>query len=283
MIDNKLVILIKLIECKSYTKTALELNQTQPAISWSIKKLQEEYNINIFDKNKGLFKLTKQGKKLYEYAKLVINNENKLVESLQTKKKLKVGSTLSIADYYIPKNAINFNSIESFMVYNTETIINMIFDGEIDCAFIEGNFDHNELHSIKFTSANYICVSNNRTLNKVNNFDDLFRYTLLIREKGSGTRNILESYLELNNYNINSFKDLYSVNNFNLIKESLINSDSISFMYENVCHKEINENKLMKVDIEGFSLKHDLYFVYLENNILNIEIQNYYKDVLKML
>ena len=280
MIDNKLVTLVKLIECQSYTMAAKVLNQTQPSVTWSIKKLQEEYNIEIFDKSIGTFALTHQGKMLYEYAKLVINNEFKFIETLRVDSKLRVGATLSIADYYIPTKAINYSLIESFVVNNTSTLIKKIFDGEIDCAFIEGNFNHNELQSIKFNSAKFICVarSDHKLVDINNKFGDIFDYPILIREEGSGTRNIIESYLKLKNYDIQSFKDIYSSNNFNIIKQSLLECDAISFMYENVCCEEIKNNSLSMIKINDFELTHNLYFVYLQNNVLSNEINDYYKS-----
>ena len=281
MIDNKFITIVKLIECKSYTKTALELNQTQPSISWTVKKLQEEYDIKIFDKNKGPFVLTKQGEILYDYAKLVVTNEVKLINNLKYKNKLKIGSTLSIADYYLPLNIMDFNLIESFMVYNTKIIIEKILKGDVDCGFIEGNFIHDKLNFIRFKTANFVCVARkgHKLIGQEVTFDDVFSFPILVREEGSGTRGILEAYLELQNNNLESFANIYNFNNFNVIKNGLIKSDAVSFMYENVCEKELKDNELELIDINNFKITHDLYFVYLKNSLLENEINVYYKRI----
>lgn len=75
MLEQKLYTFIKLAECQSTTKTALELHMTQPAVSQQLKALENEYNIVLFSREGRKIILTEEGKKFYQMLKRMITIE----------------------------------------------------------------------------------------------------------------------------------------------------------------------------------------------------------------
>ena len=82
MIDNKLQTLIQVAETGSYTKAALALSLSQPAVSQHIKQLENELKIRLFNRGNGALKLTKEGEIALKYAKRIQNLYQGLEQAL---------------------------------------------------------------------------------------------------------------------------------------------------------------------------------------------------------
>lgn len=288
MLDTKIYTFLKVAELKNFTKAAEELGLTQPAVSQHIAKLEDYYQQKLIQTQNKKVILTDAGLLMYNYAKQQVNNEHQLIQQFQNiKTKLHIGATLSIADYYLPQIMSEYlkqNAIElEITVNNTASLLKQMIDGKLDAAFIEGMFDHHQFDCMKYyTEDFYPVVSMNHPLvHQTVSIEDLFNYPLILREKGSGTRHILDTYLFQQNYSSENFQYVYEFGSFVMIKELLMKSNAISFMYSRVAKKEVDEGKLAFLDIQDYDLKHSFYFVYPKNILLKKQIVDFYNAIEK--
>ena len=94
---SQLMYFVTVAEQGSINKAAEKLFVTQPNLSKAIGNLESELKVRIFDRtNKGVI-LTEDGKKLYEYARTILN-QMELISGLSAKERLRI---LSIASYPI--------------------------------------------------------------------------------------------------------------------------------------------------------------------------------------
>lgn len=283
MLDSKMDTFLAVIAHGSYTKAANALHMTQPAVTQHIQRLEEHYGCPLFVQDGRGRKLTAEGETFLHYAKMQVSNEKHFADSLaQQQKSIRIGATLSIADYYLPEilTALckEYQPKLDIAVDNTKVLLGQLLDGDLDCAFIEGIFDRNLFAAKKFCMAEFIpVVSHDHPLaNKRVSLGDLYDYPLILREKGSGTRAILENALLQQNDSVASFANIWQVGSFLLIKELLKQTEAISFMYENVAKNEIANGALCPLYIEGFSVVHGLQFVYLKNSLIEKEVLAFY-------
>ena len=84
------------------------------------------------------------------------------------------------------------------IVENTRELLKKLDEGEIDFALVEGFFKKNEYDFQKYSEEPYIavCSPDYPFKKKPKRIEDLFGERILIREDGSGTREVLERYLE---------------------------------------------------------------------------------------
>ncbi len=287
--DNKYLTLIQVVECQSYTKAAVKLHLTQPALTQHIKKLEQEYQCEIFDSTKKGLSLTVQGKMIFDHAKVLTILNNKLDQRLRnTLKPLTFGMTLSISDYYVnPALFVKLYKKEyncSIEVMNTEKICERLISGSMDCAIVEGLVNPSLFYSHIVHSAKFICVVNHShpLLHSKNcTFEDLFNYPIVLREKGSGTRGILINLLHDNNYNEDCFIQQIEMGSFRLIKEFVKETHAITFLYENVVKEEIKNGILRVLDIKNGSCVRNMVFIYPKNNFENQEIKKFYNEYVK--
>lgn len=288
MIDMKLRTFIEVVECKSFTKAALHLHLTQPAVTQHIKQLESYYQHKLIFNPHKEFQLTDAGHQLYEYAKIQLHNEELFESQLyHISLPLTIGSTLSIADYYLPELISDFVTSSSrrcqIYVHNTQTLVQEMIDGKVDCAFVEGQFDLNLFEYHLFKNEKFILVARkgHPLINQHITFEKLLSYPLFIREKGSGTRAILENHLSQSIYDITSFYKIVEIQSLTMIKKMLGITDGISFLYKGVVEHEIQTGELIELHLENFNLIRPMHFIYIRHNIHKQEYLDFFNLLIK--
>ncbi|WP_317855682.1 LysR family transcriptional regulator [Chakrabartyella piscis] len=283
MLDPKLTTFLAVITYGSYTQAANKLHMTQPAVTQHIQKLEEHYGCQLFIQDGRGRKLTKEGEAFLHYAKMQASNEKHFISSLSMQQKsLHIGATLSIADYYLPPLLTHLCKDQDMKLHiqvaNTKVLLQQLLEGNLDCAFIEGIFDRNLFAAKQFHQSNFIPVvsATHPLANQTVKPSELYAYPLILRESGSGTRAILENALAQQNDSATSFSNIWEVGSFLLIKALLKQTNAISFMYENVAKSEIQKDELCHLHIQGFSVTHDLQFVYLKNALTEKQVLSFY-------
>ena len=194
---------------KHMTRASEELHISQPAISQSIKKLEEQLNGTLFLRsNKGM-ELTEEGKMFYEYvdgALQLINNAEREFTSFKIldKGEVKIGcsTTLTklvlletIKKFHIDYPNINININNDL----TSNLINDLKLGKLDFViFNESNVKESNvfLNKIKELKQGFI-YNPNFFKDNVKSFEDLNNYPLILQKTESNSRKLLD-YITLN-------------------------------------------------------------------------------------
>lgn len=91
--------------------------------------------------------------------------------------------------------------------------------------------------------------------------EDLLEERLIIREPGSGTREILEKMLQQFSYGVSSFRHVSQISSFDAIRSLVAGGEGITFLYRPAAESALREGKLVQLDIEGFPLLREFNFV----------------------
>ena len=196
---------------KHMTKASEELHISQPAISQSIKKLEEGLGGTLFLRsNKGM-ELTEEGKMFYEYVKgaleLINNAENEFTSFKDLSKgEIKIGCSTTLTklvlmdalkDFHKQYPNININITNNL----TSNLINDLKLGKLDfVVFNESNIKETNLHLEKIKELKQGFVYNPEFYDdKVNDFKELNNIPLILQKEESNSRKLLDHIALQNN------------------------------------------------------------------------------------
>lgn len=277
MIDFRHITFLHLCKIKNYTKTAKELHLTQPTVTQHIQYLEELYGTKLFEYTGKALNLTEKGRQLYEYTLKMVADSKKIREIIMSNEKIQsitFGATLTIGEFIMPsilsrimqeRKDLHFN----MLVENTQTLLEKLQNGEISFALLEGFFDKSRYSYQTFRKEEFIGVCSAESDFKGGEFqlEDLLKSKLILRERGSGTREILEHILYEKNLSIESFENVIEIGSINSIKKLVARNQGITFMYKVAAEKELARGSLYQIDIADFQYTREFNFVYLKNSI----------------
>ncbi len=273
---------------KIFYETAIELNMTrvanklyisQPSISQAIHEIEDEVEVKLFDRiGKKLF-LTNEGELYLTYVRRILNLYEEAAKTMNDmskneKGKIKIGASTTIGIYILPDIIKGFlqehTGIEiSLSVDNTINIEKMILENKIDFAYIEGKscFDEIIKEEVWEDELIFICSSRHKWNKKnVLRKEDISNEKFIMREDGSGTREIVESFLESNNIDFNIFMEL---GNTEAIKKSVEANLGISCLSIRSVEEKIKNGDLKGFRIDGINVTRKLSLIYHKDKFLS--------------
>lgn len=273
MLDFRIYTFLTLCREKSYTKTAQRLKMTQPAVTQHIQYLEQYYGARLIRYQSRKFSLTEAGETLYRYASVMQADAQRLRELVaQTKQyqTIRCGATLTIGEFVMPpiiRQLTRKQNIHvSMRVGNTQELLAQLERGEIDFALVEGIFDRSKVSFHIFSEEEFICVGGKDSVYDAE-LETLRGYPLILREKGSGTRDILEQSLKMHSFSTSCFASVMEIGNINVIKQMVIDGAGITFLYKAAVTRELMEGTLREIKIKDFSVTHPFCFVYPLNSL----------------
>lgn len=189
---------------KHMTRASEELHISQPAISQSIKKLEDQLGGTLFLRsNKGM-ELTEEGKMFYEYVKgaleLIGNAENEFTSFKDLSKgEIKVGCSTTLTKLILIDALENFHKDYPNININivnglTSNLINDLKLGKLDFViFNESNVKENNLYLEKIKELKQGFVYNpDYYTDNVKTFSDLNKLSLILQNGDSNSRKLLD-------------------------------------------------------------------------------------------
>lgn len=278
MQDFRMDTFIKVCELMNFTTAAKALHITQPAVSQHIHFLEEHYRVRLFHYEGKKLRLTEAGILLRDAATTMKHDEIILSEQLMSGDRVKLvfGATLTIGDFVLPEKLAHYLAKEEqaevrMLVDNTETLLQKINSGDLDFAVIEGYFHKAEYEYKIYSRQPYIavCGGNFEFSQPPRTVGDLFDERVILREPGSGTREIFERYLEERNCSIGDFRHIIEIGSISAIKHLVSSGCGITFLYEAAVKRELESGALRQIPLADFNVYNNFTMVWRKNSIFD--------------
>lgn len=279
MLDFRTETFLTVCQTMNFTAAARQLNITQPAVSQHIHFLEEQYHTSLFIyQNKQLF-LTRSGEILRRHLLTMKNDEKAVMEELKNNitgiETLSIGVTMTIGEYAIVDKLAGFliqhPEINIHLHYgNTLQLLKLLNSGQISMAIVEGNYPKEYYSHKKYSTEDYIAVcaaSHHFMTDHHYTMNDLVHERLLVREEGSGTRNILEQSLMTHGLHISDFIHYIEIENMHTIIGLLKRDCGISFLYKIAVEKELHSGILKEIPLDDFKMQHDFDIIWEKHSV----------------
>ena len=286
---HQLQVFLKVTQLESITKAAEELFLTQPAVSIQLKNFQDQFEIPLTEVIGRKLYVTDFGKEIALAAENIINevyaiNYKTLAYKGQLSGRLKI-SIVSTAKYIMPYFLTDFLKINSNIelildVTNKSRVIESLEKNEVDFSLVSILPDDLKVDNVELMENKLFLVGN--TLEKFNKksydktiFENL---PLIYREKGSGTRLVMEKFIEQNNFPVHKKMELTTNE---AVKQAVIAGLGYSIMPIIGIKNELNSGLLQIIPVQGFPIISTWHLIWQRNKKFSPVAQsfiNYIKE-----
>lgn len=269
---NQLQIFLKVVQTKSVTKASEELHLTQPAVSIQLKNFQDQFDIPLMEVIGRKIYITDFGLEIAESVENIINqvyaiNYKTMAYKGQLTGKLKL-SVVSTGKYVMPYFLADFLKLNEGVELNMDVtnkykVIESLENNEVDFALVSIlpssiNVEKLDLLQNKL----YLIGNSNLEIDKKLSAQEVFeKLPLIFREKGSGTRQTMESFINRNN--ISTLKNIELSSN-EAVKQALLAGLGYSIMPLIGIRNELINKELHIINVKGLPIKTTWRLVWLK-------------------
>ena len=267
------------------SKALGEVHLTQPAVSRQIQGLEQYLDAQLFLRRGRYLILTEAGQILEHYATRtfqLLTEAREEIDSLQglIRGHLRIGAATTVGIYMIPDILGEFKSkhpgIEiSLSISNKEEVLRKIKDGVVDLGFAGPPIPYRELAMEPYLEDDMVLVVSPQhrfaAMNTVSTAE-LTEEMFILRERGSGTREIIEEELRRAGISLSHTMELGSTEG---IKKAVAANLGVSIVSSRAVTLEVMIGSLSAVWVSDLHLRHTIHMLYLHNNPLSSAVEGF--------
>jgi len=266
---RQLEVFLAVAHFDNITRAAESLSMSQSAASGALRDLEEQFDIQLFDRAGKRLKINELGRLLRPKAQALLERAQGLeleMSQHQAVGQLKIGATLTIGNYlavtlmarYMKENP---KAKLDLQVANTSAIAARVENFELDVGLIEGEIQHPDLEVLPWRSDELIvfCAPDNPLAKKAQLSNaDLQAAPWILRESGSGTRQAFDWALHglLSNLNI-----VLELEQADAIKRAVSEGLGIGCLSRIALHESFERGDLVPLNVTGRDFKRQLYLI----------------------
>jgi len=245
----------------NFHKAAEQLFLTQPAVTLQIKALESDLSVRLFDRKGGRVSLTRQGSILLTYANKLATVASEAERELGCKDRkvsgeLTLGVSTTIAQYVLSRLLSAFLAEYPLIDLrlhsgNTSEIVRLLLDGKIAVGLIEGPARDRGVRTEPFMEDELVPIAPLDTPSDDLSRSEFVKAKLLMREHGSGSRQVVETALKKAGYPLKAFKKIVILDSTEAIKSAVEVCNGIGFVSRWAISKELELRTLKVVEVKG--------------------------------
>ncbi|MBC8531719.1 LysR family transcriptional regulator [Gehongia tenuis] len=283
MTIRHLKIFIEVAGTGNMSQAAEKLFITQPSVSQAIADIERYYQIRLFERfSKKLF-ITEAGRELLGYARHIVSLFEEMEAVALNRAEvpfLRVGATVTVGTCVIGPvlerlKALRPETETAVMVDNTRVIEEKLVQSELDVALVEGRIKSGELKVEPVVNDQLVLIAGPDHpfyKRKKVQLAELNGQPFILREKGSGTRELFEERMAAEGYTL---REKWVCNNSEAIKKAVMGGQGLSVISTLLVEEEIHQGKLASIPIEGCPLHRKFSLVYHRNKYLTEPLKDF--------
>jgi DNA-binding transcriptional LysR family regulator len=285
MSDFRLRVFAAVARHLSFTKAGHELFISQPAVTKHIRELETEYSQRLLERRGNRVTLTEAGRLLQAHAEAAATAQQLLTNQLLSLRnpaeaagRLRLGASTTLSQYILPGLLPDFQARYpqvqlSLRNANSEQIADALLRGELDLGFVEGRTKSRDLHYELLLPDELVAVRSARiggtSAHTPLPLTEALAHPLVLRERGSGTLEILEFALRAHQIKLNDLTVAIYLDNTEAIKRYLEAAPAaLGFVSGRALSRELAAGVLEVVSVTGLHLARQFEAVWVQGQPL---------------
>ncbi len=285
---QNLRVFLKVAELEHITHASEELGLSQPAVTKTIQSLEHEIGLELVERQGRRIALTHAGRVLQGYARQLFSLERDMEEALNSLRDVEGGEVTIAANtttgvYLLPPILARFHQryphvALNISILNSQEIVEETLNWNIDIGLVEGDpmqlpsdlnvevFSYDEL---------VLVVAPTHHWNKLSVVTPqvLADGELLLREQGSGIREVIEHALHAHGVKIHP---LLTLTDNEAIKQMVMSGVGAAMVSHLTTKRELATGDLVRLPVVGLDLRPQLSLIRRSDKQLSRSAQAFY-------
>ncbi len=264
----------KVAELGSFSRAAEAVYLTQPTVSGHIASLEQIFGLKLFDRLGRKTTLTNAGRSLYRYAKEILRLRDEALNAIYEfshliRGRITIGGSTIPGEYFLPKVMGGFHKVApgisvNLLIADSQEIVDILLAGEIEMGVVGMRFNGEKVKSHPLFKDRVIIIAHLKhplAQKREVSWEELKSVPLLIRERGSGTREAFERYVTAAGYRLEDLKILGEVGSSTAVKEGVKAQIGLGFISNLAVREEIEGGKVKEIKVKGSSAPERDFFL----------------------
>ena len=288
MEDHKLRVFCTVAETGSFSKASEIIHLTQPAVSLQIQALEDLYEIKLFDRTSSSVTLTPAGEILYKFAKEILTLYAQAEKDIGeitglVKGSISIGASTTIGNYLLPVVISDFKTENPKMkihllVGNTKRVVDLLNSGNLDIGIVEGEIKKYKIISETLLSDELMLIvpaDHPWAKKKDISMLDIIKEPFIFREEGSGTRQVIEKYLNKRGITTQKMNISTILGSTEAIKEAVERGIGIAIVSKWTVRKEVKAGTLKQLSLKEGRMLRDFSLIFNKNTVTSYAVEEY--------
>ena len=264
---RQLEVFAEVLKSGSTTQASVVLSLSQSAVSAALADIEGQLGVQLFDRVGKRLVINEHGRLLYPKALALLEQAGEIERLFnQDNGSLRIGASSTIGNYMLPGMIADYrldfpHTPLELNVGNTNDVINAVADFRVDLGLIEGPCQMPELITQPWLDDELVVfvAPENRLAGQVVSLESLAREPWILRERGSGTREVLDHLLlpQLPDFNL-----VMELGNSEAIKHAVRHGIGISCLSRRVIAEQLASGSLVEIHLPVAPLVRKLYLIH---------------------
>ncbi len=279
---KQLEIFVTIVECGNFTEAGRRLYLAQSTVSSHISALEEALHVALFRReSKRSIELTADGKRVYEYAKDVVNKCASLESAVvgEVKRELVLGASTAPSKSVLPRYVMKFAQEHPACCCvvrsgDSEQIQQMVLNGDIQVGFVGSTDDRQSLVYERVAEDRLVLITANtprfaRLKEQGVLGCELLNEPMIFRDKGSGTQKMINNYLSARDIDAKKVQVRYYAADPDMLQELVALGAGVSILSALSVEEQVRAGKLLTFELEKEPVYRHIYMVYRRKGALS--------------
>lgn len=283
MTIRHLKVLIAVADCGKMSLAAEKLFIAQPTVSQAVSEIEQHYGVKLFERLSRKLYLTPDGERLLGYARHIVASFEEMELELQYAGQhpyLKIGATITVGACILPGLLGYFEAqctpcVADAYIDNTRVIEEMLLKSELDIGLVEGRVKSPDLiaRPVMEDELVLVCAPEHPLAGRESvRAEELQNQSFILREPGSGTRELFEQYLSDTGVTIHKKWICHSAE---AIKNAVIGGQGLSVLSRRLVCEEVQKKKLCQIPFSDVRLTRPFCLIYHKNKFISPAIRRF--------
>lgn len=276
MSDRRLQVFYEVARHLSFTKAAEILDMTQPAVTFQIRQLEEQYKARFFDRSHNRIDLTDAGRRAFQYTERIFEIYQEMENSLQNVTgnvtgTLRIGAGAACAQYLVIKLLAEYQhrfpqvNIQ-LAVRSAQRIVTMVENSDVDIGIVEDFVSTKQLKSEPYANEIWHLVAGpNHPLAHAGQVsaDVLKTQAWILAEEGASSSETIANFIKALGLSENELKIIMEISSLEAVKSAVQSCQALTILPSAAIEKELENGNLVIIHTAAPYIR-EVKFLYKE-------------------